>query len=184
MNMRKTRRTGAGPAKVSSRCAWLLGALWAVLVAWGYVINVDPRVHSWNMLESDCPHPLLLRLRGRKKSRRMIVSIWNLFHAYIYLCVAFTLCVAYPPRDVGKIVLGLVAFGAAFEVVEIPFGVHDWTDVLYNSAGIALGVLLSRACVSPRERHLLSDQRSRVLRLLGLLLLLGVFRLWDEWQRQ
>lgn len=161
---------------ISPQCAWLLILLWVGLLTWGYVINVDPVVHHYNVLESKQPHPILSRLRGSKKSPRMLVSLWNLFHVYIYICVTFTLCVAFPHRWV-EVVVGLFFTGIVFEILEIPFGCHDWTDVLYNSTGILLGVLLWTTCVRRHPRHRVATRHERVARLLFLLLFLGVFAL-------
>lgn len=94
-------------------------------------MNRNPAFFTYHLLQSSKPN-LFSLFRGVKKDPRIVVSLWNLFHVYIYLCLSFTLFLSFPQRRI-EVGIGLLVFGLLFERVEMTVGVHDWTDILYQS---------------------------------------------------
>lgn len=68
-------------------------------------------------------------------------------HSLAFLALTVTACLAFPRpgRGVWLVMLGLLAFGAAIEVVQafVPGRSCEWEDLLADSVGIAAGVLVA-----------------------------------------
>jgi len=153
----------------------VLGVLWSGLIIWGYLINLRPRICKYNLLQSKRPN-LLSRIRGGNKNPKILISLWNLFHVYIYICVSFTLLLCFPQRWI-EIMIGLLIISFVFEVIEIPFRQQDWTDMIYNFAGILAGFSINHACTMSHPQEA-PDKNRWTVWLLLVLLILGVFWIW------
>jgi VanZ family protein len=79
-------------------------------------------------------------------------------HSLAFLALTFTACLAFPRpwRGVWLVMLGLLAFGGAIEVVQafVPGRSCEWEDLLADSVGIVAGVLVAlplRSAVASRR---------------------------------
>ena len=79
-------------------------------------------------------------------------------HSLAFLALTVTACLAFPRpwRGVWLVMLGLLAFGAAIEVVQafVPGRSCEWEDLLADSVGIVAGVLVTlplRSAVTSRR---------------------------------
>lgn len=79
-------------------------------------------------------------------------------HSLAFLVLTFAACLAFPRpwRGVWLVMLGLLAFGAAIEVVQafVPGRSCEWEDLLADSVGIVAGVLVTlplRSAVTSRR---------------------------------
>lgn len=149
----------------------VLSVLWSGLVIWGYLINLKPGIGKFNIWQSKHAN-VLSKVRGKNKSPKILMSLWNLFHVYIYICISFTLLLWSPQRWI-EIMVGLLILSVVFEIIEIPFRQQDWTDVIYNFVGILGGTFIYYKI----QREQANDYQWTAW-LLFILLILGVFWMW------
>lgn len=90
---------------------------------------------------------------------QMVGAWWDKAnHSIAFAALTFTACLAFPKpwRSVWIVVLGMLAFGAAIEVVQafVPGRSCEWQDLLADGVGIAAGVLIAlplRSAVTSRR---------------------------------
>ena len=90
---------------------------------------------------------------------QMVGAWWDKAnHALAFVALTFTACLAFPKpwRSIWLVMLGMLAFGAAIEVVQafVPGRSCEWEDLLADSVGIVAGVLVAlslRSAVTSRR---------------------------------